>query len=40
MKFGQLVEYNKILLFKNHAEDEAGRMVQDLFPFLKKLYLR
>ena len=31
MKFGQLIEYKKIFLFKNYAENEAGRLVPDLF---------
>ena len=31
MKFGQLIKYNKtkIFFFKNHAENEAGRLVPD-----------
>ena len=34
MKFGQLIEYNKRnSLFKNYAENEARRLVQDLFIF-------
>ena len=42
MKFGQLIEYNKInLLFqKKNAENKAGRLVPDLFCFLKKRYIR
>ena len=36
MKFGQFVEYNKIFFFKNYAENEAGRLVADLFLFIKK----
>ena len=37
MKFGQLIEYNNINIFlKNHAENEAGRVVPDLFLFFKK----
>ena len=37
MKFGQLIEYNKRnFSFKNYAENEAGRLVPDLFLFLKK----
>ena len=38
MKFGQLIEYNKrnIFFFKNHAENEAGRLVSDLFKFFKE----
>ena len=32
MKFGQFIEYKKInIFFKNYAENEAGRLVQDLF---------
>ena len=32
MKFGQLIEYNKRnIFFENHAENEAGRLVPDLF---------
>ena len=35
MKFGQLIEYNKrnVFFFKNHAENEAGRLVPDLYLF-------
>ena len=37
MKFGQLVEYNKKnVLLQNHAENEAGRLVPDLFLLFKK----
>ena len=36
MKFGQLIEYNKINTYlKNYAENEAGRLVPDLFLFFK-----
>ena len=36
-KFGQLKEYNKgIFFFKNYAENEAGRLVPDLFLFFEK----
>ena len=32
MKFGQFIDYKKInIFFKNYAENEAGRLVQDLF---------
>ena len=32
MKFGQFIEYKKInIFFKNYAENEAGRLIQDLF---------
>ena len=34
MKFDQAIEYNKkIFFFKNHAENETGRLVPDLFLF-------
>ena len=35
MKFGQLIEYNKIKIFffKNHAENEADGTVPDLLLF-------
>ena len=37
MKFGQLIEYDKRnLFFKNYAENEAGRLVPDLFLFFEK----
>ena len=37
MKFGQLIEYNKInIFFKNYGENEAGRLVPDLFVFFEK----
>ena len=36
MKFGQLIEYNKVnVFFENHAENEAGRLV---FVLKKALY--
>ena len=35
MKFGQLIA-RKIFFFKNHAENEAGRLVPILFLFFKK----
>ena len=36
MKFGQLTEYNKINFFlQSHAENEAGRLVLDLFLLLR-----
>ena len=34
MKLGQLIEYNKIFFFKNRVENEAGKLVPNLF--LKK----
>ena len=39
MKFGQLIEYKRNIFFKNHTENEAGRLVPDL-SFSKKLYIR
>ena len=39
MIFGQLIEYNKrerLFFFKDHAKNEAGRLVPDLFLFFKK----
>ena len=39
MKFGHLIEYNKINIFsKNYAENEAGRLVPDLFLFFENAY--
>ena len=39
-KFGQLIEYNKgSTLFKNHAENEAGKLVPRCFLFFKKALL-
>ena len=37
-KFGQLIEYitRETFYFKNHAENEAGRLVPDLILFFKK----
>ena len=38
MKFGQLIEYNvRNIFLKSHAENEAGRLVPEIFWFLKKL---
>ena len=35
MEFDQLIEYNKKnIFFKNHAENEAGRLVPDLLLFI------
>ena len=34
MRFGQLIEYSAS--FKNHAENEATRLVPDLFLFFRK----
>ena len=37
MKFGQVIEYNKRnIVLKNPVENEAGRLVPDLFLFFKK----
>ena len=33
MKFDQLIQYNKMFLFKNHAENQSGKLVLDLFNF-------
>ena len=39
MKFGQLIECKvKKKLLKNHAENEAGRLVPDFF-FFKKNFI-
>ena len=40
MKLDQLIEYIKKFFFKNYAENKAGRLVPDLFFFLKKLKMR
>ena len=40
MSFDQVIEYDKRNVFvKNHAKNEAGWLVKDLFLFLKKLYM-
>ena len=37
MEFGQVIEYKKeTYFFKNHAKNEAGRLVPDLFLYFKK----
>ena len=37
MKFGQLIAYKKRnIFFKNYVENEAGRLVPDLFLFFEK----
>ena len=39
MKIGQLIDIpRKTVFFKNHAENEAGRLVSDLLLFKKGLY--
>ena len=35
IKFRQLIKYNKIFSFINHLENEARKVVPDLFLFLK-----
>ena len=42
MKFGQLLKYNmkNIFCFENRAKNEAGRLVPDLFCFLRNPYIR
>ena len=40
MKFGQLIDITKEKFFKNYAENEAGRLVPDLFLFFRKLNKR
>ena len=38
MKLGQLIEYRKInTFFKSYPEDQAGKIVPDLFLFFKKV---
>ena len=38
MKFGQLIVHKTMHIFiKNHEENEAGRLVLDLFLFFKKV---
>ena len=36
MKFGQLLEYNKIFFFRIYAQIMVGRLVSDLFLFFRK----
>ena len=36
MRFGQLIEYTREIFFKNHAENETGRLVPELFLFFEK----
>ena len=36
MKFSQLIDNNKNNFFKNHEENDLGRLVPDLFLFLKR----
>ena len=35
-KFDPLIECEKIFFFKNHTENETGRLIPDFFLFLKK----
>ena len=38
MKFDQLIEYTrKLFYFKNHAENEVGRLVPDILLFFKEM---
>ena len=39
MKFGQLIEYNKIFFLKSHAENKAGRLIRDLVLLFKKSFI-
>ena len=40
MEFGQLIEYNmRIFFFKNHLENEAGRLASNLFLKKNKNYM-
>ena len=37
MKFGKIIKYNKkIIFFRNHAENVAGRLAAVIFLFFKK----
>ena len=39
MKFGHLIEFNKIIFFlKKHTENEAERLVPDIAFFKKMFY--
>ena len=41
MKLGQIVEFNvRIFFFKNHTENEAGRLFRDLFLFFKEVLFK
>ena len=41
MKFDQVIEYNvRNIFLPKHAENEAGRLVPNLFKFFKKLCIR
>ena len=40
MKLGELIEYNnKNIFLQKYADNEAGRLVPDLFIFKKRLIL-
>ena len=39
IKFGQLIEYNKIFFLKSHAENKAGRLIRDLVLLFKKSFI-
>ena len=36
MKFSQVIEHMRIFVFKNHAKNEARRLVPNLFLVFKK----
>ena len=40
MKFDQLIEYNVRNIYQNPAENEAGKLVPDLFSFDLNIYIR
>ena len=41
MKLGLIVEFNvRIFFFKNHTENEAGRLFRDLFLFFKEVLFK
>ena len=40
MKFDQLIEYNvRNIFFKNHVENETGRLVPDFFLIFRNLFI-
>ena len=40
MKIDQVIEPIRIVFFKNHSENESGRLLPNLFCFSRKLYMR
>ena len=40
MKFGPLIEHNKIFFFKNHAQNDSGTLATKHFLFFKKALYR